>query len=264
MLYCKKHYYSIKQVIKIDKELFITEFNFWKLNFKNTYTMGKIQNFSRTVIGYIKKGYAKFLYKGKTIYASEGDLVYIALGTQYYSVWYGSPDIEWYSVAFLFSSQYYNYEYRFQILKNYKTNLFDKMYENMETESFLTVSYFYRLLCDIYKKLEPEKLSSQYQSVIPAIEYIENNYRKNISIKKLSEICNYSEASIYKLFRLATGVTPITYKHNIMVQHSLDMLKNTDLSIEEISEKTGFSSSNYFRKIFFKITGKTPKELRKK
>lgn len=47
-----------------------------------------------------------------------------------------------------------------------------------------------------------------------------------------------------------------------MVQNALDLLAHTDLTIEEISSKVGFSSSNYFRKVFFDITGKTPKEVR--
>ena len=52
-------------------------------------------------------------------------------------------------------------------------------------------------------------------------------------------------------------MSPIVYKHNILIQHALDMLIHTDLSIEEISVKLGFSSANYFRKIFCKIVHKS-------
>lgn len=55
----------------------------------------------------------------------------------------------------------------------------------------------------------------------------------------------------------------IEYKHNIMIQHAIDLLSNTNLSIEEISSSVGFPTSNYFRKVFYKFTQKTPKELNK-
>lgn len=246
----------------MDNNSFISSFNIKKFNFKNTYTLGKIQNFSRPVIGYIKKGNAKFLYKGITFYAHEGDLIYIALGTQYYSIWFGSPEIEWLSISFEFISQYFNYEYRFQIIKDFKTELFQKIYESYDKNIFLATSYFYMLLSEVYSRLNSQPLCTQRKAIKPAVDYIESNYSKDISISEIAKICNYSEASVYKLFKMATGVTPITYKHNIMIQHSLDMLKNTDLSIEEISHKIGFSSANYFRRIFIKLTGKTPKEIR--
>lgn len=241
----------------------ISDFKIYKNQMKNTHTSGKLLNFSRPVLGYIKKGYAKFLYKGITFYANEGDLIYIALGTQYYSVWFGEPEIEWFSINFEFISQRFNYEYRFQILKDFKTELFEKIYESYVNEPFLATAYFYELLSSVYGKLTSEDLCSQRKAIKPAIDYIEGNYSKEISIPRLAELTGYSEASVYKLFKMATGVTPITYKHNIMIQHSLDLLKNSDLSIEEIARSVGFSSSNYFRKIFVKLTGRPPKDIRK-
>jgi len=49
-----------------------------------------------------------------------------------------------------------------------------------------------------------------------------------------------------------------------MIQNALHLLSSTDMTIEEISEECGFSSSNYFRKVFKNITKASPKELRKR
>ena len=103
-----------------------------------------------------------------------------------------------------------------------------------------------------------------YTTIQPAVEYIEKNYEQNFSIETLAKLCHCSESGFFKLFKKSTGVTPVAYKHNIMIQNALDLLTHTSLSVEEISKQTGFSSSNYFRTVFFKLTGKTPKELRKK
>lgn len=245
------------------KNILITRYLFKKMNYKNIHSAGPELYFYNPCIGYVKKGYARFLYKGQSIYAYEGDLIYIAYGTRYQSIWFGSPDIEWYSISFQFKSKYDFNQYLFQILRDYPSELFDKMYETYESSSMLSVSFFYQLLDDIYKKLEISSSPISYTTIHPAIEYIEKNYNLNFPINTLAEICHCSESGLFKLFKKIIGVTPIAYKHNIMIQHAIDLLANTDLSIEEISNRVGFSSSNYFRKIFTKLTDKTPRELRK-
>ena len=245
------------------KDILISSFKFTYYKFNEKHTVGSVQLFEHPCIGYINKGSAQFLYRGKNYYAEEGDLIYIAKGTKYYSVWTGIPEIDFYSVDFSFVKPYCYYDYRFQIIKNYPGNLFKNMYGLYNEDYYMSVSYMYRLLSDIYKHMVPEKTDvSGKISVRPAIDYIEKNYNIPISIDTLSELCHSCNSGFFKLFKAETGVTPIAYKHNIMIQNSLDLLVHTDLTIDEISAKTGFSSSNYFRKIFFGITGKTPKEVR--
>lgn len=241
---------------------FLTSYSFHLYRFQHVFSAGPKVYFDKPCIGYVKKGYAKFLYKGQTFYAYEGDLIYIAQGTKYHSVWSGSPDIAWYSINFSFQSPYDFCAYPFQIVKDYPCELFDQMYESYEHSYLLSVSYFYRLLYDIDQKLKATSKTVSYLAIEPAVAYIENNYNQNISIRTLAALCHVSESGFFKLFKKSTGVTPIAYKHNVMISHALDLISHTDLSIEEISMRTGFSSSNYFRKIFIKIIGKTPKELR--
>jgi len=242
----------------------ISHYSFTKFTYQNVHSAGPEIYFNSPCIGYVRNGYARFLYKGQTLYAYEGDLIYIANGTKYQSVWYGSPVIEWYSINFDFKSKFDFYEYPFQILKNYPPNLFHKMYETYNKSYMLSVSYFYQLLDNIYKKLKTVPRISPNTAIEPAVEYIEKNYNQTIPVSTLAELCHCSESGFFKMFKKSTGVTPIAYKHNIMIQHALELLSDKALSIEEISTRIGFSSSNYFRTIFFKLTGKTPKELQKK
>ncbi|MBR3967369.1 MAG: helix-turn-helix transcriptional regulator [Clostridia bacterium] len=229
----------------------------------NLYSAGPEIVFNKPCIGYIKKGYAKFFYKGKTSFAYEGDLIYIALGTKYQSVWFGDPDVEWYSISFDFTSKNAFSEYPFQILRNYPSETLDKMFEAYEKEPLLSISYFYMLLNDIFQKMKKIKKNPVQSKIEKAIEHIENNYADQISIEYLASICYMSESSFFKAFKRATGVTPIAYKHNIMIQTAIEMLSGGNISIEEVSTLCGFSSSNYFRRIFIRLTGKTPKEIRK-
>lgn len=218
--------------------------------------------FDRPCIGYVIKGYAKFLYEGKTVYAHEGDLIYIGCDTRYQSIWYGSPDIEWYSLSFEFAQKYNYYNHRFQILKDYPGELFDTMYEARNNE-LLFISYIYALLADVYTKTVETPTQEHYSQVEPAIRYIEEHYSESFEMDIPAKLCHMGRTAFFKHFKKATGVTPTAYKHNVMIQHAIDLLSDTLLSVEEISGAVGFSSANYFRTVFCKLTDKTPKELRK-
>jgi len=240
----------------------ITGYTMDKICRQHIYSAGPDAFFDRPCIGYIKKGYAQFLYEGKTLYAHEGDLIYISYGTKYHSVWFGSPDIEWYSVVFEYASPYAFSDYRFQILPDYPAELLECMYQTFACAPLQSISHFYRLLDDIYQKLKSTPKAPPYLAVEPAICYIEQNYQKPIAIHTLASLCHCSESGFFKLFSKATGTTPIAYKHNVMIQHALELLAHSNLSIEQISTELGFSSSNYFRTVFTRLTGKSPRQLR--
>ena len=51
---------------------------------------------------------------------------------------------------------------------------------------------------------------------------------------------------------------------NVKLNNAMELLKDTDMKIPVISEKSGFRDANYFHKIFKNQTGITPLEYRKK
>ena len=242
---------------------YISLFEMRELRFDTTYTTGSLQSYARPCIGYLKRGMGKFFYNGNTYFAHEGDLIYIAKDTKYYSIWYGEPEIDFYSISFDFTHPYAFYDYRFQILRGYKVERLDAIYENAEKQPLTALSHLYALLSDLYTRMQTEQVSVQNGAIEQAVIHIENHYTEPLEIDELCKKCHLSRSSLFDQFKKRTGVSPITYKHNVMLQHALDMLSHTDLTVDEISQRVGFSSSNYFRTVFAKMTGKTPKEVRR-
>ncbi len=235
-----------------------------KQTFTNTHTAGQVLSFSNPCIGYVIKGTAQFLYRGKTFFAKEGSLIYISAATKYYSIWSGNPEIEFYSIQFShFNSNSFS-DYRFQIIDSFDDKgYFNQIYESFEKEPLKAAGFLYLLLNDLFPKMKKHTHPEKSTCVNPAIEYIEAHYSENISIEMLAKLCNCSEAHFYSVFKKRIGVSPITYKHSVLIQHALYELEHTTLTIDEISERLGFSSSNYFRKVFQKMTGTTPNSVRK-
>ena len=66
-----------------------------------------------------------------------------------------------------------------------------------------------------------------------------------------------------RVFRRATGQTPIDYLIRLRIQKAMEWLAGTSLSVTDIALKTGFDDSNYFTRQFRKATGETPTAYRK-
>ena len=93
-----------------------------------------------------------------------------------------------------------------------------------------------------------------------AIAFMEKN---NCDISELAKLSLMSQSTFYTTFKRITGFTPNEMKIKIQMQKAEALLRTTNLSIDEIASHIGYSSTNYFRRIFKKIYGCTPAEMRK-
>lgn len=96
-----------------------------------------------------------------------------------------------------------------------------------------------------------------------AVTFINENLGKELSVLAISKGANVSKSVLYKRFHACFGCTVSEYVNARRVEHSLELLKNTDYSIEEISRRTGFSGASYYSKIFKKYQGLAPLQYRK-
>lgn len=96
-----------------------------------------------------------------------------------------------------------------------------------------------------------------------AINYIEENLEKKLSIKSISRQVNVSKTVLYNKFHTYFACTISEFINTKRIEKSIDYLTKTDLSMEEISSKVGFSSASYYSKIFKKIKGMSPLKYKK-
>lgn len=93
--------------------------------------------------------------------------------------------------------------------------------------------------------------------------YLRKEYR-NVSIKKLAEHFNFNPDYLGKIIKQTTGKTFIELLQEIRINQSCILLKNSNLSINDIIQEVGYSNKSYFYKIFKKCFGLTPDEYRNK
>ena len=96
-----------------------------------------------------------------------------------------------------------------------------------------------------------------------AVAYIRENLHRELSVQEICRGTNLSKTMLYDLFHKRFGCTVSGYINAQRVERSMELLKNTDLSMEEISQRIGFSSASYYSKIFKKHTNMSPLQYRK-
>ncbi|MBB6713846.1 PocR ligand-binding domain-containing protein [Clostridium gasigenes] len=97
----------------------------------------------------------------------------------------------------------------------------------------------------------------------PAIDYIYNNKSENISAENMANICHVSQGYFSRLFKKQTGENFSIYLAKLKIEWAKNLLEETDMPVNEVSQELGFSESGYFIKIFKKYEGVTPSIYRK-
>lgn len=91
-----------------------------------------------------------------------------------------------------------------------------------------------------------------------------NSYAGNgFSLDLLCEKYGYSKNHIIRIFKKEYGVTPYKYFNDKKIRTAKLYLRNTNLSIEEISNKLGFTDPHYFSAYFKSLNGVSPGRYRK-
>ena len=85
---------------------------------------------------------------------------------------------------------------------------------------------------------------------------------ENLNITYLCKEIGLSRASLYNKLKALTDLSPNEYINKTRMERAMLLLKQTNLNITEIAEKTGFSSSRYFSTAFKKYTGMTPSQYK--
>jgi AraC-like DNA-binding protein len=99
-------------------------------------------------------------------------------------------------------------------------------------------------------------------SVAGAMEYIEANYAKKISLDHLSRQVNWSPFHFSRQFKRETGYSPYEYVIKVRLEHAKRLLKNTKLQVKEIAAACGFSSESNFVYRFHRNIGVSPRDFR--
>jgi len=129
-----------------------------------------------------------------------------------------------------------------------------------------------RFLIMVYSRLEniplltneQEKVNThngESELIIDLKYFMVENIAKNLTIDDMSNHFGINPTTLMKLFKREVGDSIINFFISIKIKEAKNMITSTSMNFTQISEALGFSSVNYFSKLFKKRLGITPTEF---
>lgn len=223
---------------------------------------------------FMSEGEGTVATKDSVLKIKKGDILFIPKNSEYIAQWKAAPLCVYYSVHFNFSlskDPFAGKKTPVQLLPNER---FDELREavktieqhqySLDSDLFLYLSAFYYLCGILLPCAQTENAVALENNIVPAVEYLENNYTEACTIDFLASLCFLSPSRFFWLFKKHMGCSPITYKNKIAIRKAAQtLILYKDRSIESVAYENGFASPIYFRRVFKKLTGKTPSQYRK-
>ena len=140
-----------------------------------------------------------------------------------------------------------------------------KMYEDVDNMPKLVkrgyLSVILGKLIEHYP-LEPIQSDSNIDLLVSILNYIDDNYDKNLTLESVSGAFGYNKYYFSKLFNRYIGENINNYINIIRLQKLVEKAKKSpDLNITELAFEFGFDSLSTFYRCFNKIYGASPKQI---
>lgn len=95
------------------------------------------------------------------------------------------------------------------------------------------------------------------------LQYIQVHYGENLYLDKMAEIFDTTPKYFSNYFKKTFGINFVEYLNKVRLSHAKDLLRSTEISVNEIGQKVGYLNSSTFASTFKKYSGITPSEFRK-
>lgn len=99
--------------------------------------------------------------------------------------------------------------------------------------------------------------------ITEAVTSIRSGYPRRTANAALAKVAGLHPGAFGRLFRQVTGETPGRFLVNLRMEEACVLLQTTELTIDEVAEKTGFCDRGYFSRIFARRMGLAPARYRR-
>ncbi len=221
---------------------------------------------------YIIKGKGYIECNGNRYTVSQGDTIIVKKGVK---MKYGSDKKEpytkiWFSVIGSFPDELYKcYDNKNEpelIIKHVNTYpLFEKILRHLSLEQ-VSVDVCSHIILDIILAIRDlnSNLNGKVENIAEQLKFFIDSFpQSNIDIETIISQYAVSKRTAVRLFRERYGITPIKYLKEAKLEKGCELLKNSTLTVSEISEILGFCDQSYFSTEFMKKYRVYPSVYRK-
>lgn len=140
----------------------------------------------------------------------------------------------------------------------------EEVSERKEDFKLMVYSLVGELVTLLFRKYRDEKksqnnanfLGKSAEIIAPALAKIFKDYALPISVEELAELCGLSKYHFCRVFKREMRLTAVEYINSYRLSVADILLKNKELSMEEIASRCGFNDLSYFYRCYKKIRNK--------
>ena len=109
---------------------------------------------------------------------------------------------------------------------------------------------------------EKKEDNRQLRAVKKVCSYIDENYSSDVSLNDLAELVGLNPSYLSSIFKDIIGVSFSAYLENRRTEEAIRLMQSGTLRISQVAEAVGYSSPNYFSRVFRKRMGMSPEQYR--
>jgi len=153
-----------------------------------------------------------------------------------------------------------------------RLNLFEEIFNTIKSGysidnlNFANISFSYFLATFSHvEQFNQAKKGREFANNIinRVLHYMNENIENSLSIEQLASFSGYSSSYFYRRFIAEMDTAPMTYFMRMKMNKASILLITTDMQVNQIASKVGFTDSFHFSRVFSKIIGMSPQKFRK-
>ncbi|MFH5183435.1 response regulator [Paenibacillus sp. TAB 01] len=127
-----------------------------------------------------------------------------------------------------------------------------------------TARWIKQLFRQLTERLNADANNSRYTSYVQyTIQYVDSHYSENISLDMAAEHAGITASYLGRLFKQEAGMYFTEYLNRVRIDHAKRLIGSGKYKVNQINERVGFASYNYFFKVFKDLVGMTPHQYAK-
>jgi transcriptional regulator GlxA family with amidase domain len=109
---------------------------------------------------------------------------------------------------------------------------------------------------------QPPRSAHDDEPVQRAQKWLVSHFREQVDLDELAGKVAMSPRNFARRFKAATGESPLGYLHRLRIDNAKHQLESATRSVQEISTQVGYEDVAFFRQLFRRYTGTSPREYR--
>lgn len=222
-------------------------------------------------VEYIISGGGTVICNGRNYYPKAGDMYMLPVGSEH--IYYSDAEDPWIKIWFNAGGELaerlpeiYSLGHRVLFEQTDGSKYIKNIGKICKSSEFSAYEIQKRCAAEFFSLVSflAEKSGNdvKYSAAKAVRDYIDRNVDRTITLSELAELISKSTSQTIRCFKKEYGKTPYEYVLEEKLSKAKILLKNTNMSVRDISAALSFGDEHYFSGLFRQKTGMTPTEFR--